>query len=250
MTNRSLFGAWGSGDSAGDLILPGNHGGGYGDQTAHFFKMHDGSGTAITDAKTNVTSGTASGLSWDSSNGTVVGSAANSSPTFTLSASVASQDLIFIGVVNLTSSSFAIGFGNVGLAKGFKFDNTSGLTFKNDTGGVAFAATKAIPIGEDIVFYIYIDDSAGTSGELAWGWVSATDSSHEAAAALAGGSATAFTPSINLTLVESYSMSMLYYPEPAASLATIKTAAEMFVQHRSDECKADPTKRIIYPGLI
>jgi len=248
MTNRSLYGAWGGGDSKGDIALPGNHGGGYGAQTAHFFKMHDGSGLAITDAKTNVTSGTAAHLTWDTNNGAVIGSNTLSVPPFTLTDPIAGEDFLFIGVLEFISSGYSYGLGGTGFSTGFRINELSGLVFKNSTGTVTFAVTKSIPINTPLAIYIYIDDSAAT---LTWGWVSATDSSHEAAAAFAGGSATAFTDTINLLFGEHYSIFYGLYPESAPSLPLFKEAAAwQLAQHTSDICKADPTQRIIYPGLL
>lgn len=247
MTHRTRYGAWGGGATAGDLVIPGNNGGGYPRTQAHFFKAHDGSGLTLEDSVTgNSTGNFHADTAWDADKGAIVATT-SSTPAFTFTDPSANEDYIFIAVVEANDTGFACQYGAAGLSKGFNLTR-SDVTYRNDTPTAETTAYGTIiPLDTPVAIYFQVDDSAAT---LAAGWYSATAEAHGSESAMTGGSACSFTDTFKLQDCTMYSCGVLIYPEAAPTLTTIKSAAEwMLAQHTSAECKANPTKRIIYPGL-
>jgi len=252
MTIKTIYSAWGGGASAGDLVVPGNNGGGYGSTTKFFMKFHEGTGSDIGDSVSgNSADFSGANPAWDSARGAFYNDGAFSSNAFTIPDLVANKDYMFFAVVeNYGAASMDFRFGKGGLGSNYGFLCTQQkISLKNSTAtyGGNFGTTLAA--GDVVCMYAWSDDSAG---ELYTGYVKQDGTEDNVAVVSSATIASVMSDEVGITQgCYLYSMGLIEYAETGPTLATARAAAAwMAVQHTSAECKADPTKRIIYPGII
>ena len=257
MTIQTRYNAWGGGATSGELIVPGNDGGGYGRSCASFFKLTEAIGGApegLRDAVTNVETGYASLQSYNPAVAAMEGSAIAGQMSFATPGITSTEDYVFFGCIGLLATTEKFYYGDTGVGDGVRLNSAGARHFIGGTTYHTGWPTYNAPV--DNTMFCVVTRFDNSAGVLDAYWTDGTGvlGTYDEAQTTSIPAASAWNPTdhIQCALARTHSFGMIITPEARTpSWDTCKDAADwMAVQHNSAAIIAEPTLRSLYPGLI